>query len=164
MKTLNTVDTERMKRVLDRLYPEARPHRPGPVPPPPPPPERGGACALMERETQLERDIQNVFSRSRECRRTLQGVYARSEHRARELRSDCFLHRGERMPPPRPRRRPEGVLSMLREIHSALEDLGRAYEKAAAEEPRRRERYGRFSDECGRDARSVRQLIERVMR
>ena len=145
------VDTERMKRVLGRLYPDRKP---------PPPPDRGEACALLRRELQLQAALRAAITRSRECRRVLGAVYDRSERRARRLRADCFLRRGESPPPPPPRR--GGVITQLREIHAMLSALSDAYENASAD-GRRREDYRRGSRECKQDALRVRELIERAL-
>lgn len=150
MKALN-VDTERMKRVLDRLYPDRRP----------PPPPGSDACALLGKEQRVNQLLQNLLSRSGECRRKLRGVQQRSEQRLRFLRGECFLRRGI---PPKPGRRPEGVLSILRELYHALEQLGGEYETAAGTMPRRRENMLRFSGQCRADARLVREALDAAMR
>ncbi len=160
VKTVEHVDTERMKRVLDRLYPAPRPRPPGPAPAPRP--DRGESCALLELERRLGRSLQEAFH-SRECRRTLRGVYADSERRARELRADCFLRPGGAMLPPAPPKKQGGVISALRESYHLLEKLAGEYENAAAEGSRRRRNYRRYSAECRRDAQIVRQLIDRLM-
>ena len=156
-----------MKRVLERVRPEYAPPPPGGGPgiaPPPPPPGEKDACVLLEREQRLEREIRNVSARSREGRRALRDVYSRSERRARALRADCFLRRGGRENAAPPARTHGGALSSLREIHAGLEALAAGYEKAAAGDPRRRDMFRRFASECVRDARWVRQLLDRAMR
>lgn len=163
MKALNNVDTDRMRRVLDRLYP-GKGTRPAPAVPGTAPPDRGETCALLERERRLGRKLQDAMSRSRECRHALGGAYTRCGKRAGELRSECFLRRSGRLPSPESGSRPNGVLSMLREAFHELERLGEGYEKAAAKDPRRQEMYQTFSADCRKDAMTVRKLIESVMR
>ena len=102
-----------------------------------------------------------LLSRSGESRRRLRGALQRSEQRLRFLRGECFLRRGI---PPKPERRPEGVLSILRELYHALEQLGGEYETAAGTMPRRRENMLRFSGQCRADARLVRQALDAAMR
>ena len=153
MKALN-VDTERMRRVLDRLYPDRRP--------PPPPPHGGDACALLGKEQRVNELFRFLLARSGECRRRLQGALQRNEQRVRFLRGECFLRRGAR--PLSPGRRPEGVLSVLRELYHTLEQLGGEYETAAGTMPRRRENMLRFSGQCRADARLVREALDAAMR
>ena len=119
---------------------------------------------MLEQEQRLEQDVRAASARSRECRQTLQGVYARSAHRARELRTECFLGRSTAAPSPGPAPKQNGVLSLLREIYHGLDRLAAGYENAAAEGPRRRESYRKYAAECRADAQAVRRLLEKVLR
>ena len=143
---MDNVDIERMRRVMDRLYPPGpdRPpedHRPPPPehrPPPTPRPETE-VCALLNTERELTGLIWRAERKSRECRRILQGMEQRSLRRGRRLRTECFLRAGPGMPPPdRPEQGRDGVLFTLRRIEHLLEELAERYRRVAGVLPSRR--------------------------
>ena len=159
---MDQVDTGRMRRVLDRVYPPAPPP---PEPFPPPPPEPGeDVCRLLNKEQTLYGTLQRAMRMSAECRRVLQELLRRCGGRERRLRSRCFLAGGPGPRPPEPRRRGEGVLSSLRRAERLLRELERDYRAAAETVPHRRELYLRFSRECARDEESVEILLEKALR
>ena len=177
---VDQVDTQRMKRVLDRLYPSGPPplppgpppfpDRPPPPPPPGPGPQPGPApdggpgreipCALLDREEELRAVLSALMRESPRTRTALQGVLRRGEGRCRRLRTECFLRGGRRSG--RDFGRKKGVLSLLRRAHALLEELEREYGRAAGDIPGYRQLYERFSRECASDAGTVRRLTERL--
>jgi|GEM_PF-5226693 len=165
---MENVDTDRMKRVLDRLYPPpplgpppGRP--PGPMGTKPPPPPREPVCALEKTEQRLRGELSRVFRHCRECRRVLSPVQRRSQSRSAWLRAECFLSG----PGAEPFRRPEhrdGTLASLRGAYRTLEMLAEGYARAGEECRRHTQRYDTYVRECRRDAELVRGLIVRLMK
>ncbi len=153
---MDNVDTKRMERVLQRLYPPDRPpereQRRGPP----------TACILLSREERLRQLTRELMGRSGECRRALQPLLRQSGVRAGHLRPDCYLDRG-RPGRDRPPRRLPGVLSGLRELYRMLEGLAEEYEKAAAEMPRRFGYCESFARECRNGTETVHRLLRRAM-
>ena len=162
---MENLDTRRMKRVMDRLYPE-RPPVPGPPPPMPPPPDPppppAEACGLLESEQELQRDLHRAVRGSRQAARSLAGVLKRSENRAAHLRTECFL--AGRLPPPERRTAgPFGTAAALRRAWRELEALSGRY-RTAAQDPRQGERYREYGEQCRRDAQSVHNALNRLLR
>ena len=171
---VDQVDTQRMKRVLDRLYPQgppppppgppewpgSRPPPPGPEPEPPAEPRREIPCALLDREERLRAALASLMRESPRTRLALQGVQRRGESRQRRLRTECFLRGGRRPAPDAGRKK--GVLTLLRTAHRLLEELEAEYGRASAALPGSRQLYERFSRECASDAETVRRLTERL--
>ena len=170
---MEQVDTRRIRRVLERVYPPPPPPPPGPnpgdpppepFPPPPPPRPEEEACRLLNTERELQGALQRAMGRSMECRRALRDILRRCGDRERRLRARCFLTGGLRPPPPQPRRGGTGVLSSLRLAERLLRELAGDYRAIAHGQPERGELYRRFSRECARDAETVESLVERALR
>ena len=168
---MDNVDTQRMKRVLDRLYPAGPPPLPGQLPPPPPPPrpepppppKPEASCALLGKEEELQRTLGSLMRRSPRTRPALLGVLRRSEARQRRLRTECFFRNGVRRPVGDGKGK-SGVLSLLRTAYAVLETLETEYLRAGADSPRHRQLYERFARECASDTRTVRRLTEQLFR
>ena len=147
------VDTQRMKRVMDRLH--AAP------PPPGPPSGLPEECGLLRSEQRLQAALRRVFRTSRRAAGALSGVLRRSEGRSARLRTACFLS-GKLPPPERPMPRGEGTVSALRMAWRELESLSEQY--AGRKNPRQDRRYEEYSRQCRRDADSVRSILDGMMR
>ena len=174
---VDQVDIERMKRVLERIYPGADRETPRyQLPPLPIPesvgeeqqaavqPETKGERMLMAGELDVQRTMCALMGKSQECRRTLQEPLRRCRTRMQTLRTEWFLRTGESMLPPEPpSRRETGVLSLLRRAHEQLEALAEAYEGMARETPHW-EMYSAMGSECRAAAGTVRNLLRKAMR
>ena len=152
------VDTERMRRVLERVGPK-------PPSPPPPPPNR----EFLRREEELSSLSRQAMAGSRGGRETLRRVIQDSEQRQRELRREHFRERGQMSPPlpPPPPRPPhgEGPFSLVRRAWLTAGELEEGYGNAAETE-RRRERkqfYRRLERSAGESRRQLRRLLDRGM-
>ena len=161
---MEDVDTARMKRVMDRLYPPPPPPGPPPgLPPPQPPPDHREACALAEEEQRLQFALRRAFRTSRQIAGALSGVMRRSGERAERMRTECFLTGGRLSGRPGPSR-VEGPLAALRTASGLLENLSDRYTEAARRSPRQKNLYERYAERCRRDAESVRSVLHRAMR
>ena len=132
---MEDVDTARMKRVMDRLYPPPPPGPPpGLPPPPPPPPDHREACSLTEEEQRLQTALRRAFRASRQIAGALSGVMNRSVERAGRMRTHCFLAGGHPVADPGPFRG-RGAPSALRTACGLLESLSDRYAEAARRSP-----------------------------
>ena len=165
---MENVDIERMRRVMDRLYPPGPPpekHHPFEDHRPPPAKPEDTACRLLETEQELYGMILLASQKSRECRRVLGGVRQRSARRSARLRSLCFLTFGPGTPPgKRAQQGREGVLHTLRRIVRILEELSDRYHGASVRFPARRQLYEGYARECRSDAKTAEYLLERAFR
>ena len=160
------VDTERMKRVLDRLIPPP----PGPALPPPPPPVHPGpfpgpngphgaeasACPeWIRQEGELEKIFLELGRRSRPLSGLMDRLRSSSRRRRSLLRRFCSP---ERLPPfsiPMEWGR-EGVYRMLRRAYALAEDLERGYQRASGR--------GGLPVSLERSAGETRRTLERTLR
>lgn len=169
------MDTERLKRVMDRIRPPAGPAipppppgppRPGlPGPPPPPPPEWRREEEQLCREEQIVLALRAAMNRSRRCRQELLPWIRSSEQRQRRLRTELYLHSGDR-PPREPPRRQEGVLSSLRRAERLLREAETEYEHMARDDREDRDdrrMYESFAAQCRRNRQVIRGLMEQMM-
>ena len=173
---VDQVDTERMKRVLERVYPGADRESPRyqlpvlPIPEPvgekrreETPSETSGERTLLDGEMNVQRIMCILMDKSQVCRRILQEPVRQCRIRAQILRTEWFLRTGETVPLPKtPPRRGPGVLSLLRQVHERLEALAEGYESMIWETPRR-EMYGAMGAECRAAAGTVRDLLKKAM-
>ena len=171
------MDTERLKRVMDRVRPPAGPAippppgPPGPRPPgppgspPPPPPERCREEEQLCREEQIVLALRAAMNRSRRCRQELMPWVRSSEQRQRRLRTELYLRSGDR-PPREPPRRQEGVLSSLRRAEGLLREAETEYGRMARDDREDRDDrriYDSFAAQCRRNRQVIRGLMEQMM-
>ena len=150
------MDTERMKRVLERVYGPAAPAK-----------EKEAPDALRESlrwETEAAVLLRYLVRTSRACRNLLGEPLRRCEARRRALHAEFFLREGERPPQSRPGTMP-GVLSALRRIvllSRARQRLyGRTGETALPLTP---EAARRFAAECRAEESAAARLLALSMK
>ena len=115
------MDTERMKRVLERVYEPAAPAK-----------EKKTPDALRESlqwEAEAAALLHYLVRTSRACQNLFGEPLRRCEARRRALHAEFFLREGERPPQSRPGT-PPGVLSALRRIVLLSRARRRLYESA----------------------------------
>lgn len=141
---METVDTQRMRRVLARIQGGGETKAAA----------SGGTPDLLAGEETARRLILSAAEKSPACDRALSGPFRRCCARGRELRARRFLAGEGPMPEGRPRRGPPGVLSALRELYIQLKGLENAYRDAGAEA---------LAGECHADADAVDALLARAL-
>ena len=110
----------------------------------------------------LQTTLRRAFRSSRRAASALYGVLRRSENRSARLRTECYLK--GRLPPPE--RRPPGsggTAGALRQAWEELESLGEQYRRREGD-PGQGRRFKDYGEQCRRDARSVHDVLDRLMR
>ena len=150
------MDTERMKRVLERVY--------GPVVPTE---EKQTPDALRESiclETEAAARLRYLIRTSRACQNAFGEALRRCEARRRALHAEFFLREGERAARRRPGT-PPGVLSALRQIVLIARARERLYESAKENAlPLAPETARRFAAECRAEESAAARLLAHLMR
>lgn len=149
------MDTERMKRVLERVYEPAAPAK-----------EKEAPDVLRE-SLRWEREaaalLRYLVRTSRACRNPLGEPLRRCEARRRALHAEFFLREGERPPQSRPGT-PPGVLSALRRIVLLSRARMRLYESAGENAlPLAPEAARRFAAECRAEESAAARLLALAM-
>ena len=150
------MDTERMKRVLERVYGPAAPAK-----------EKEAPDALRESlrwETEAAVLLRYLVRTSRACRNLLGEPLRRCEARKKKLHAEFFLREGERAPQSRPGM-PPGVLSALRRIVLIARARERLYESAGENAlPLAPEAARRFAAECRAEESAAARLLALAMK
>lgn len=150
------MDTERMKRVLERVY--------GPVAPPAAGETPDALRECLRLETEAAVLLRYLVRASRACQSPLGESLHRCEARRCALHAEFFLREGERPPQSRPGTMP-GVLSALRRIvllSRARQRLyGRTGETALPLTP---ETARRFAAECHAEESAAVRLLALAMK
>ena len=150
------MDTERLHRVMERVYgsAEAAAERR--------PPDALRECIRMEADAAAL--LRSVMHISAACRSALGGALRRCEARRKTLRTDFFLREGER-PPLRRQNAPPGVLSALRQIVLLARVRVRLYESAKENAlPLAPETARRFAAECRAEESAAARLLALSMK
>ena len=145
------MDTERMRRVMERVYGSAGQTKA--------PEETDALSELLRLETESGALLRLVMRRSRACMDALGGAYRRCEARRKALAMEMFLRLGEPSPPRRTAAVP-GVLSALRRLVLLCRERARLY--AAPERgglPFSPEVSARFAAECRSEEAAARRLL-----
>ena len=148
------MDTERMKRVLERVYKPAAPAKGKETP-----------DALRESirlETEAAARLRYLIRTSRACQNAFGEALRRCEARRRALHAEFFLREGERAARRRPGT-PPGVLSALRQIVLIARARERFYESANAL-PLAPETARRFAAECRAEESAAARLLALLMK
>ena len=150
------MDTERMKRVLERVYEPAAPAK-----------EKKTPDALRESlrwEAEAAALLHYLVRTSRACQNLLGEPLRRCEARRRALHAEFFLREGERPPQSRPGT-PPGVLSALRRIVLLSRARRRLYESAGENAlPLAPEAARRFAAECRAEESAAARLLALSMK
>ena len=150
------MDTERMKRVLERVYEPAAPAK-----------EKKTPDALRESlqwEAEAAALLHYLVRTSRACQNLLGEPLRRCEARRRALHAEFFLREGERPPQSRPGT-PPGVLSALRRIVLLSRARRRLYESAGENAlPLAQEAARRFAAECRAEESAAARLLALAMK
>lgn len=150
------MDTERMKRVLERVYGSTAPARPEARP-----------DALREGlrlETEAAALLRYLVRTSRACQNLLGEPLRRCEARKKTLHAEFFLREGERAPQSRPGT-PPGVLSALRQIVLLSRARVRLYGRAGEHDlPLMPETARRFAAECRAEESAAARLLALSMK
>ena len=145
------MDTERMKRVLERVYGPAAPTE-----------EKKTPDALRESirlEAETAARLRYLMRTSRACQNAFGEALRRCETRRRALHAEFFLREGERAPQLRSGTAP-GVLSALRQIARV-----RLYESAKENAlPLAPETARRFAAECRAEESAAARLLALSMK
>ena len=148
------MDTERMKRVLERVYGPAAPTE-----------EKKPPDALREAirfEAEAAARLRYLMRTSRACQNAFGEALRRCETRRRALHAEFFLREGERAPQLRSGTAP-GVLSALRQI--VLLARARLYESAKENAlPLAPETARRFAAECRAEESAAARLLALSMK
>lgn len=150
------MDTERMKRVLERVYGPAAPAK-----------EKETPDALREAihlEAEAAARLRYLVRTSRACQNALGEALRRGEARRRALHAEFFLREGERTPQLRPGTAP-GVLSALRQIVLLARARAWLYESAKENTlPLAPETTRRFAAECRAEESAAARLLALSMK
>lgn len=150
------MDTERMKRVLERVHGPAAPEK-----------EREAPDALREGvrlEAETAARLRYLMRTSRACQNAFGEALRRCETRRRALHAEFFLREGERAPQLRPGT-PPGVLSALRQIVLLARARARLYESAKENAlPLAPETARRFAAECRAEESAAARLLALSMK
>ena len=150
------MDTERMKRVLERVYEPAAPAK-----------EKKTPDALRESlrwEAEAAALLHYRVRTSRACQNLLGEPLRRCEARRRALHAEFFLREGERPPQSCPGT-PPGVLSALRRIVLLSRARRRLYESAGKNAlPLAPEAARRFAAECRAEESAAARLLALSLR
>lgn len=150
------MDTERMKRVLERVYEPAAPAK-----------EKKTPDALRESlqwEAEAAALLHYLVRTSRACQNLFGEPLRRCEARRRALHAEFFLREGERPPQSRPGT-PPGVLSALRRIVLLSRARRRLYESAGENAlPLAQEAARRFAAECRAEESAAARLLALSLR
>ena len=150
------MDTERMKRVLERVYGPAAPEK-----------EREAPDALREGvrlEAETAARLRYLMRTSRACQNAFGEALRRCETRRRALHAEFFLREGERAPQLRPGT-PPGFLSSLRQIVFLARARSRLYESAKENTlPLAPETARRFAAECRAEESAAARLLTLSLR
>lgn len=149
------MDTERLHRVMERVYgsAEAAAERR--------PPDALRECIRMEADAAAL--LRSVMHISAACRSALGGALRRCEARRKTLRTDFFLREGER-PPLRRQNAPPGVLSALRQIVLLCRARTSLYERPENALPLSPDTARRFAAECRSEESAAARLLALSMK
>lgn len=149
------MDTERLRRVMERVYgsAEAAAERR--------PPDALRECIRMEADAAAL--LRSVMHISAACRSALGGALRRCEARRKTLRTDFFLREGER-PPLRRQNAPPGVLSALRQIVLLCRARASIYERPENALPLSPDTARRFAAECRSEESAAARLLALSMK
>ena len=145
------MDTERLRRVMERVYGTAEPERQKKTP------DALRECIRMEADgAALLRSVMHI---SAACRSALGGALRRCEARRKTLRTEFFLREGE--PPPLRRQNvPPGVLSALRQLVLLSRARAALYERPAENGlPVSPDTARRFAAECRTEESAAARLL-----
>lgn len=142
------MDTERMERVLRRVYGGELPQFPEKHPE-----ER--LEALLRGEMNGERLLAGLSTKSPACAGELRRYRQRSEARLRSLQSEYFLQKGNTCAGKRAEgKRNQGILTLLRTTAHHYRTLAVGYTEAG---------FPRFASEAGETAAQCENLLRRIM-
>ena len=145
------MDTERMKRVWERVY--------GPAAAPKEDKAPDTLRESLRLETAAAALLRYLVRTSRTCQNTLGEPLRRCEARKKALHTEFFLREGERAPQSHPGT-PPGVLSALRQIVLLSRARMRLYERAAeGSQPLAPETARRFAAECRAEESAAARLL-----
>ena len=145
------MDTERMKRVLERVYGSAAPEKPEEKP--------DALRESLRLETEAAALLRYLVRTSRACQNALTESLRRCEARKKTLHAEFFLREGERAPQSRPGT-PPGVLSALRRIALLSRARMRLYESTGENAlPLAQEAARRFAVECRAEENAAARLL-----
>ena len=150
------MDTERMKRVLERVY--------GPVAPPAAGETPDALRECLRLETEAAVLLRYLVRASRACLNPLGEPLRRCEARRRALHAEFFLREGERPPQSPPGTMP-GVLSALRRIVLLSRARQRLYGRTGETAlPLMPETARRFAAECHAEESAAARLLALAMK
>ena len=156
------MDTERMRRVMERAAPAPfPPPRPGQDTPPPP---LEALDALLEGETELLALCRELGGKSPALRRELIGVERAARRRRETLERQWFLDHGDRPPQGVPwEERRRTVSRLIREAWQTCASLERRYETLSRNAPDREQRriFAALGRSAGDSRRHFRALLGR---
>ena len=149
------MDTERLRRVMERVYGAAETAAERK-----PPDDALRECIRME--TDAAAMLRSVMHISAACRSALGGALRRCEMRRKTLRTEYYLREGEN--PPRPRQDlPPGVLSALRRLVLLSRARTALYERPAESGlPLSPDTARRFAAECRSEETAAARLLGRL--
>ena len=149
------MDTERMKRVLERVYGPAAPTE-----------EKKPPDALREAlrfEAEAAARLRYLIRTSRACQNAFGEALRRCETRRRALHAEFFLREGERAPQLRSGTAP-GVLSALRQIVLLCRARASLYERPENALPLSPDTARRFAAECRSEESAAARLLALSMK
>ena len=150
------MDTERMKRVLERVYGSAAPEKPEEKP--------DALRESLRLETEAAALLLYLMRTSRACQNALTDALRRCEARKKVLHAEFFLREGERVPQSRPST-PPGVLTALRQIVLRSRARTRLYKRAGENAlPIVPETARRFAAECRAEESAAARLLALSLR
>ena len=145
------MDTERLRRVMERVYGSAEA-----VAERRPPDDALRECIRMEADAAAL--LRSVMHISAACRSALGGALRRCETRRKTLRTEFFLRKGER-PPLRRQNAPPGVLSALRQLVLLSRARAALYERPENALPLSPDTARRFAAECRSEESAAARLL-----